>query len=114
MPPSTLGCWPPHITLVEALPPITALIPWRSPNHAAPSLVVPLRQRIRRLPVTASVCLSPPPPFPHPLLQHLAKEIVQSRKAVGRMYTNKAQLISLGTSLTEQLGERPVGWLPGL
>lgn len=110
MPPSILGCWPPHFG--GGAPPYygaPSLV--APPHHAAPSRVLPLSQ-IWRLPVTASVCLTPP--FPHPLLQHLAKEIVQSRKAVGRMYTNKAQLISLGTSLTEQLGERPVGWLPGL
>ena len=38
-------------------------------------------------------------------LQHLAREVVQSRRAVSRLYTNKAQLMSVGTSLTEQLGE---------
>ena len=44
----------------------------------------------------------------HPLCaQHLAKEVVQSRHVVGRLYTNKAQLMSVGTSLTEQLG----GWI---
>mmetsp|Transcript_23 Transcript_23/g.43 ORF Transcript_23/g.43 Transcript_23/m.43 type:complete len:214 (-) Transcript_23:765-1406(-) len=35
--------------------------------------------------------------------KHLAKEIIQSRKAVSRMYTNKAQLISLDVALKEQL-----------
>ena len=38
-------------------------------------------------------------------MQVLAKEIVHSRKAVSRLYVNKAQLISLGHALTEQLGE---------
>ena len=37
-------------------------------------------------------------------VQHLAKEVVQSRQVVGRLYTNKAQLMSVGSSLTEQLG----------
>ncbi|KAG2450517.1 hypothetical protein HYH02_005018 [Chlamydomonas schloesseri] len=35
--------------------------------------------------------------------KHLAKEIVQSRKAVSRLYVNKAHMQSLNTSLTEQL-----------
>lgn len=35
--------------------------------------------------------------------RHLAKEVVQSRKAVGRIYTNKAHMQSLSTALTEQL-----------
>jgi hypothetical protein len=43
--------------------------------------------------------------------QHLAKEIIQSRRTVSRLYTNKAQLISLNTSLTEQMGAAPR--LPG-
>ncbi len=52
-----------------------------------------------------------------PCAQHLAKEVVQSRKAVGRIYTNKAHMQSLSTALTEQLGE--LGWsapltLPGV
>lgn len=38
--------------------------------------------------------------------QVLAKEIVQSRRAVNRLYVNKAQMISIANSLTEQLGER--------
>eukprot|EP00878_Enallax_costatus_P002622 GHUV01002806.1.p1 GENE.GHUV01002806.1~~GHUV01002806.1.p1 ORF type:complete len:219 (+),score=48.88 GHUV01002806.1:310-966(+) len=33
----------------------------------------------------------------------LAKEILHSRKAVGRLYTNKAQMMSVGNALTEQL-----------
>lgn len=33
----------------------------------------------------------------------LAKEIVHSRKAVGRLYVNKAQMISIGNALSEQL-----------
>lgn len=37
--------------------------------------------------------------------QHLAKEILQSRKAVTRLYTNKAHMMSLGTQLTEQMGQ---------
>lgn len=36
----------------------------------------------------------------------LAKEIIHSRKAVSRLYVNKAQMISIGNALTEQLGER--------
>jgi hypothetical protein len=43
-----------------------------------------------------------------PCAQHLAKEVVQSRRAVGRLYTNKAQMLSLGTQLKEQLGTRPL------
>ncbi|GLC32973.1 hypothetical protein PLESTM_000010000 [Pleodorina starrii] len=35
--------------------------------------------------------------------KHLAKEIVQSRKAVTRLYTNKAHMQSLNTALMEQL-----------
>ncbi|KXZ56318.1 hypothetical protein GPECTOR_1g280 [Gonium pectorale] len=35
--------------------------------------------------------------------KHLAKEIIQSRKAVSRLYTNKAHMQSLSTALTEQL-----------
>ncbi|EFJ43867.1 hypothetical protein VOLCADRAFT_102242 [Volvox carteri f. nagariensis] len=35
--------------------------------------------------------------------KHLAKEIIQSRKAVARLYTNKAHLQSLNTALMEQL-----------
>lgn len=30
---------------------------------------------------------------------------MHSRKAVGRLYVNKAQMISIGNALTEQLGE---------
>lgn len=33
----------------------------------------------------------------------LAKEIVHSRKAVGRLYVNKAQMMSISSALTEQL-----------
>ncbi|KAI8474164.1 MAG: Snf7-domain-containing protein [Monoraphidium minutum] len=33
----------------------------------------------------------------------LAKEIVQSRRAVSRLYVNKAQMISIGHALSEQL-----------
>lgn len=33
----------------------------------------------------------------------LAKEIIHSRKAVSRLYVNKAQMISIGNALTEQL-----------
>ncbi|KAI8464989.1 MAG: Snf7-domain-containing protein [Monoraphidium minutum] len=33
----------------------------------------------------------------------LAKEIVQSRRAVSRLYVNKAQMISVGNALTEQM-----------
>uniref|UniRef100_A0A7S0VVV3 Uncharacterized protein n=1 Tax=Polytomella parva TaxID=51329 RepID=A0A7S0VVV3_9CHLO len=40
--------------------------------------------------------------------KHLAREIVQSRKAVSRLYTNKAQLISLSTSLSEQMATMKV------
>lgn len=36
-------------------------------------------------------------------VKHLAKEIVQSRKAVARIYTSKAQMMSVGTALTSQL-----------
>ncbi|KAG2493317.1 hypothetical protein HYH03_008452 [Edaphochlamys debaryana] len=35
--------------------------------------------------------------------KHLAKEIVQSRKAISRIYVNKAHMQSLDTSLREQL-----------
>lgn len=38
-------------------------------------------------------------------VQILAKEIVHSRKAISRLYVNKAQMISIGNALTEQLGE---------
>lgn len=38
-----------------------------------------------------------------PSAKALAREVVQSRRAVGRLYTNKAQIISLSTALTEQL-----------
>ncbi len=38
-------------------------------------------------------------------LQHLAKEVLASRKAVSRLYINKAHMQSLSTALTEQLGE---------
>ena len=34
----------------------------------------------------------------------LAKEIVNSKKAISRITTNKAQMMSIGNSLTEQLG----------
>jgi charged multivesicular body protein 3 len=33
----------------------------------------------------------------------LAKEVVQSRRAVSRLYVNKAQMISIGNALSEQL-----------
>lgn len=33
----------------------------------------------------------------------IAKEVVQSRRAVGRLYMAKAQMTSVGTSLTEQV-----------
>ncbi|GBF93578.1 vacuolar sorting-associated protein [Raphidocelis subcapitata] len=33
----------------------------------------------------------------------LAKEIIQSRRAVSRLYVNKAQMISIGNALSEQL-----------
>ena len=36
-------------------------------------------------------------------LQVLAKEVMHTRKAVSRMYTNKAQLIAMNAQLTEQL-----------
>jgi hypothetical protein len=39
-------------------------------------------------------------------MQVLAKEIIHSRKAVSRLYVNKAQMISLGHALTEQLGKQ--------
>lgn len=48
------------------------------------------------------------PPLLPLITQHLAKEIVQSRKAVSRLYVNKAHMQSLNTALTEQLGE----WVP--
>jgi hypothetical protein len=35
----------------------------------------------------------------------LAKEVLHSRKAIGRLYVNKAQMMSIGNALTEQLGE---------
>lgn len=43
----------------------------------------------------------------HALLckQVLAKEILATRKAVSRMYTNKAQLMDIGITLTQQMGE---------
>jgi Fe-S-cluster-containing dehydrogenase component len=37
-------------------------------------------------------------------LQTMAKEIVQSRKAVSRIAVNKAQLMSINNALVEQLG----------
>jgi charged multivesicular body protein 3 len=37
----------------------------------------------------------------------LAKEILHSRKAVTRLYTNKAHMMSISNALTEQLGARP-------
>ena len=40
------------------------------------------------------------------LWQSMAKEILHSRKAVSRLYTNRAQMMGIGTALTEQLGER--------
>lgn len=36
--------------------------------------------------------------------QILAKEIIQSRRAVSRLYVNKAQMISIGNALSEQMG----------
>eukprot|EP00879_Flechtneria_rotunda_P005111 GHRR01005392.1.p2 GENE.GHRR01005392.1~~GHRR01005392.1.p2 ORF type:complete len:160 (+),score=62.34 GHRR01005392.1:735-1214(+) len=33
----------------------------------------------------------------------LAKEIIHSRKAIGRLYVNKAQMMSIGNALAEQL-----------
>lgn len=33
----------------------------------------------------------------------LAKEVLHSRKAIGRLYVNKAQMMSIGNALTEQL-----------
>jgi hypothetical protein len=36
----------------------------------------------------------------------LAKEIIHSRKAVSRLYVNKAQMMSIANALTEQLGEQ--------
>jgi len=46
-------------------------------------------------------------------MQVLAKEIIHSRKAVGRLYVNKAHMISISNALTEQLGKyvERVGWL---
>jgi len=38
-------------------------------------------------------------------LQVLAKEIIHSRKAISRLYVDKAHMISIGNALTEQLGE---------
>ena len=38
----------------------------------------------------------------------LAKEIIQSRRAVSRLYVNKAQMISIGNALSETLGALPV------
>lgn len=35
----------------------------------------------------------------------LAREIIQSRRAVSRLYVNKAQMISIGNALSETLGE---------
>jgi hypothetical protein len=49
--------------------------------------------------LSSSICVSAS------LVQVLAKEIIHSRKAVGRLYVNKAQMISIGNALTEQLGE---------
>lgn len=39
-------------------------------------------------------------------VQVLAKEIIHSRKAVSRLYVNKAQMMSIANALTEQLGEQ--------
>ncbi|GFR47283.1 hypothetical protein Agub_g8970 [Astrephomene gubernaculifera] len=36
--------------------------------------------------------------------KHLAREIIQSRRAITRLYVNKAHMQSLSTALTEQLG----------
>jgi hypothetical protein len=35
----------------------------------------------------------------------LAKEVLHSRKAISRLYVNKAQMMSIGNALTEQLGK---------
>jgi hypothetical protein len=42
------------------------------------------------------------------LLQVLAKEVLHSRKAISRLYVNKAQMMSIGNALAEQLGELSV------
>jgi hypothetical protein len=42
------------------------------------------------------------------LLQVLAKEVLHSRKAISRLYVNKAQMMSIGNALTEQLGGQSV------
>ena len=43
-------------------------------------------------------------PFPSIMFQALAKEIVMSRKAVNRLYENKAQLNSISMHLGESVG----------
>jgi hypothetical protein len=43
-------------------------------------------------------------PFPSIIFQALAKEIVMSRKAVNRLYENKAQLNSISMHLGESVG----------
>lgn len=62
-----------------------------------PPTALGLQQLILMAPCNAACVL--------PCTQHLAKEVVQSRKAVGRIYTNKAHMQSLSTALTEQLGK---------
>jgi hypothetical protein len=53
-------------------------------------------------------------PHLHPAcVQVLAREIVQSRKAVGRLYVNKAQMMCVGNALSEQLGAKNAPRTPG-
>lgn len=79
----------------------------------------PLADVLTRLSVNCSGLPCATLPCKHPVLpclfccvvcccsiQVLAKEIIHSRKAVSRLYVNKAQMISIGNALTEQLGEK--------
>ena len=75
----------------RACTPVQRSWPARTRARTKPACPVPTSRLLLRLAVP----------------QHLAKEIVQSRRTISRLYTNKAQLISLNTSLTEQLGAPP-------
>lgn len=56
---------------------------------------------------TCHVCITPHAPHTpttHAAPQMLAKEIVRSNKAISQLYNNKAHMMSISNSLTEQAG----------
>lgn len=85
-----------------------AKVGWGDGGSTPPQRLPPLRNLLGFWhPLTARLGPAPRPPS----AQHLAKEIVHSRKAVARIYTNRAHMMGIGTALTEQLGAwcRPPG-----